>query len=75
MFDLFFSCVYCSTIDVRIYIPAQVIDVGGRNASLVSVVMEETGCLGANVIVDDGGKVHASHMLFNMLLFHNIYNA
>ena len=34
----------------------QIIDLGSKNSSLVSVVMEETGSLGVDVIIDDGGK-------------------
>ncbi|XP_067945699.1 quinone oxidoreductase-like protein 1 [Watersipora subatra] len=38
---------------------AQVIDLGSKNSSLVSIVMEETGSLGANAIIDDGVNMFA----------------
>ena len=44
-------------------IVAQVVDIGSKNASLISVVMEETGCLGVDIILDDGGKWDIQHLL------------
>ena len=39
-----------------IYYQGHVIDIGQRGSMLVSSVMEETGGLGVDVVIDNGGK-------------------
>ena len=47
------------------FISAQVIDIGQRSNILVSSVMEETGGIGVDVVVDNGGKLpYLNHIYF-----------
>lgn len=57
-------CVFNYNIIGRGYnvVVAQIIDLGSKNSSLVFTVMEETGSLGANIIIDDGG----THLLLEI---------
>ena len=40
---------------IRFLFTAQIIDIGSRSNILVSSVMEETGGIGVDVVIDNGG--------------------